>query len=121
LLEITKSVLDELDTKVNVILEDRQGGEEGILAGIESAETRWNAQRLALSENLSSVILEPTTGRAWQYSRAGHLVAQNQETSVVVAKSKGTPYAICVPWEDGLWSCSIIDNGMLIKVIKARL
>jgi hypothetical protein len=119
--EITESVLDELDTKANVIPEDRQGGVEGILAGIESAETRWNAQRLALKENLSSVILEPTTGRAWQYSRAGHLVAQNEETSVVVAKSKGTAYAICVPWKDGLWNCSIIDNGMLIKAIQTRL
>ena len=119
--EITKSVLDELDTKVNVIIEDRQGGKEGILAGIESAETRSNAQRLALKENLSSVILEPTTGRAWQYSRAGHLVAQNQEISVVVAKSQGTPYAICVPWKDGLWHCSIIDNGVLLKDIQTRL
>jgi hypothetical protein len=121
LAEITESVLDELDMKVNVILEDRQGGEEGILAGIESVETRSNAMRLALKENLSSVILEPITGRAWQYSRAGQLVAQNQETSVVVAKSKGTPHAICVPWKDGLWHCSIIDNGMLLKVIQTRL
>ena len=119
--ETTKSLLDEIDTKAIVILEDRQGGEEGIVAGIESAETRWNAQRLALKENLSSVILEPTTGRAWQYSRAGHLVAQNQETSVVVAKSKGTAYAICVPRKDGLWHCSIIDNGMLLKAIQTRL
>jgi len=119
--EITESVLDELDTKANVILEDRQGGVEGILADIESVETRWNAQRLALKENLSSVILEPTTGRAWQYSRAGHLVAQNQETPVVVAKSQGTAYAICVPWKDGLWHCSIIDNGMLLKAIQTRL
>ena len=119
--EITKSVLDELDTKVNVIIEDSRGGEEGILAGIESVETRSHAMRLAVAENLSSVILEPTSGRAWQYSRAGHLVAQNQEISVVVAKSKGTPYAICVPWKDGLWNCSIIDEGMLIKVIQTRL
>ena len=116
-----KSVLDELDAKVNVIIEDSRGGEEGILAGIESVETRSHAMRLAVAENLSSVILEPTSGRAWQYSRAGHLVAQNQEISVVVAKSKGTPYAICVPWKDGLWNCSIVDNGMLIKVIQTRL
>jgi len=121
LAEVTKSVLDELDTKVNVILEDSRGGEEGILAGIESVETRSHAMRLAVAENLSSVILEPTSGRAWQYSRAGHLVAQNQEISVVAAKSKGTPYAICVPWKDGLWNCSIIDDGMLIKVIQTRL
>ncbi len=119
--EITKSMLDELDTKVNVILESRQDSEEEIVAGIESAETRSNAQRLALKENLSSVILETTSGRAWQYSRAGCLVAQNQEISVVVAKSKGTPYAICVPWKDGLWNCSIVDNGMLIKVIQTPL
>ena len=119
--EITKSVLDELNAKVNVIIEDSRGGEEGILAGIESVETRSHAMRLAVAENLSSVILEPTSGRAWQYSRAGHLVAQNQEISVVAAKSKGTPYAICVPWKDGLWNCSIIDEGMLIKVIQTRL
>ena len=119
--EVTKSVLDELDTKVNVIIEDSRGDEEGILAGIESVETRSHAMRLAVAENLSSVILEPTSGRAWQYSRAGHLVAQNQEISVVAAKSKGTPYAICVPWKDGLWNCSIVDNGMLIKVIQTRL
>jgi hypothetical protein len=121
LLEMTKSVLDELNTKANGILEGTQDKEEGIVAGIESVETRSNAMRLAVRENLSSVILEPTTGRAWQYSRAGHLVAQEQEISVVIAKSKGTPYAICVPWKDGLWNCSIEDNGMLIKVIQARL
>ena len=121
MLEITKSVLDELNTKTNDMPEGREDSEEGIVAGIESIETRSNAMRLALAENLSSVILEPTTGLAWQYSRAGQLVAQDQEISVVVAKSKGTPYAICVPWKDGLWSCSIIDDDTQIKVIKARL
>ena len=121
MLELTKSVLDELNTKDNGIPEGRQDSEEEIVAGIESVETRSNAMRLAVAENLSSVILEPTTGRAWQYSRAGHLVAQNQEIFVVAAKSKGTPYAICVPWKDGLWNCSIVDNGMLIKVIQTRL
>jgi hypothetical protein len=118
---MTKSVLDELNTKANGIPEGREDSEGGIVAGIESVETRSNAMRLAVAENLSSVILEPTTGRAWQYSRAGHLVAQNQEISVVIAKSKGTPYAICMPWKDGLWNCSIVDNGTLIKVIQTRL
>ena len=119
--EMTKSMLDEPNTKANGIPEARQANEDGILAGIESVETRSNAMRLAVMENLSSVILEPTPGRAWQYSRAGHLVAQNQETSVVVAKSKGTAYAICVPSKDGLWYCSIVDNGMPIKATQARL
>ena len=119
--ETTKSILDEPNTKANGTPDISQANEEGIVAGIESVETRSNAMRLALRENLSSVILEPTFGRAWQYSRAGHLVAQNQETSVVVARSKGTPYAICMPSKDGFWHCSITDNGILIKTVQARL
>jgi len=119
--EMTKSMLDEPNTKANGMPEAKQANEDGILAGIESVETRSNAMRLAITENLSSIILEPTLGRAWQYSRAGHLVAQDQETSVVVAKSKGTPYAICMPSKDGFWHCSIIDNGILIKTVQARL
>ena len=76
MLEMTKSVPDELNMKANGIPEGTRDKEEGIVPGIESVETRSNAMRLAVAENLSSVILEPTTGRAWQYSRAGHLVAQ---------------------------------------------
>jgi len=121
MLEITKSVLDEPGTEAAGIPESMEDSEVDIVAGIESAETRSNAMRLALKENLSSVILEPTSGRAWQYSRAGQLVAQDQETSVVVARSRGTPHAICAPWKDGLWNCSIIDDGMLIKSIPTRL
>ncbi len=119
--EITKSVLDEVDVRVSVIVEGREDREARIVAGIESAETCANAMRLALKENLSSVILEPIPGRAWQYSRAGTLVARNQETLVLMAKSKGTPYAICVPDNDGIWCCSVVDNGMLVKSIQARL
>jgi hypothetical protein len=119
--EITKSILNEVDIEFSVIVEGREDREGRIGAGIESAETCSNAMRLALRENLSSVILEPIPGSAWQYSRAGTLVARNQETLVVMAKSKGTPYAICVPGNDGIWYCSIVEKGMLVKSIQTRL
>jgi hypothetical protein len=106
---VTICTLDYLDTKVSSSAETREGREERIASRMVSVETRSNAIRLALRENLSSVILEPTPGRAWQYSRAGLLMAQDEETSAVVAKSKGTPYAICALDKDGVWHCSIVD------------
>ena len=120
-MEATNSMLDERHTEGNSTPEAREASEDRIVAGIEGVETRSNAMRLAVRENLSSVLLEPTPGRAWQYTRAGHLIAENQETSLVIARSKGTSYAICVPSKDGHWDCSIIDNGVLIKTIQARL
>lgn len=119
--EMTKSILDEPNTKANGTPESSQANEEGIVAWVESIETRTNVMRLAISENLSSVILEPMPGRSWQFSRAGCLIGRDQETAVVEAKCKGTAYAICIPNEDGYWHCSIIDFDVILKTIQARL
>ncbi len=117
---MAESMLDERNTKASGNPEAGKAGEE-TSTRIENIEICSNAMRLAVKENLSSVILEPTPGKGWQYTRAGCLIAQNQEISVLIAKSKGATYAICVPGKDGNWQCSIIDNGELIKSIQARL
>ena len=89
---------------------------------IDGIETISNAMRLARVEELSSVILELTPGKSWQYSRSGMIMAQEEETSVVIARSKGTRYAICVPSAEGMWLCSIVDtDGLPIKEIRTRL
>ena len=93
-----------------------------IIPKIDSTETIPNLMELAKTHNLSSVILEPTLGKSWQYSRSGVIMAQGQETSVLVARSKGTRCALCVANEEGIWSCSILDtDGLSIKETKTRL
>jgi hypothetical protein len=93
-----------------------------ITSKIDSSETICNVMKLAKKDNLSSVILEPTPGKSWQYSRSGVIMAQDQLTSEVVAGSKGTRYAICAPIKEGMWACSIVDDSShVIKEVKTRL
>jgi len=89
---------------------------------IDSVETIPNLMQLAKTDNLSSVILELTPGKSWQYSRSGAIMAEGQETSVLVARSRGTRCALCVANEEGIWSCTILDtDGLSVKEIKTRL
>lgn len=86
------------------------------MAAIESEEMKVAVLKLSLTDRVDSVILEPTPGRAWQYSNEGKLIAKDKETFLLEAKAKNTRYAACTQklTDEGVWVCVIMDKGVAV-------